>query len=200
MRAVALGILVLMLWAGPAPAQRGPHERFEIAGTFGGSFPLGEFNNNANVGVQVGGHAGFYLTPRAVLGLGLDLYYNGGSDEYRETQMLPADADADFSAWHLALYYKQLIAFSNLSPYVRLQVGFYDIDANVDGQEVSAEDAEFALTGGLGLQVRGRGGLGGFAEFLFHRVIIDEENPETEGDLRSFLSLRGGVSLFFGRF
>lgn len=165
MRCMAMGFLLCaigMIAPGPVAAQAGA--RF---GMFGGaSSPAADFREVAVAGFHAGG--GVEVVSGTQWSLGLDVAYHAwkGSDELNaETSGLLASrtgwavvADVSWSAIQVTpQLIAELPAAGGVTPFVKLGLGLYSVNLNVDtnllGSDAKAK-SEFGFNSGMGAKLR----------------------------------------------
>jgi hypothetical protein len=123
--------------------------------------------------------------------------FPASADVVRAVRELTGDsrADASWSQTQVSGFAKYVFTTGHTSPFARVEIGSYSVEAKVDGSAASISSTSQSNLGiglGGGCQFRGDGLLGGFAEATFHAV-------PTDGSDWTFFDLRGGISFWLGR-
>lgn len=183
----------------PQEAQAQPklYPRLEVMAAGGALFPLNEFGDNADRGYLYSLQAGWRVAKASTIGLSFMGSVTEATDTFRQNNMVPAGAKAEFPLWYMSLYYKQVAFEATFRPYIRIHMGGVKVEPEVDGASVSDVNVRFAMAGGFGLQWKDRWPIGAFTEFMYHQAILEENDPLTESDRRQFLTLRFGLSYDF---
>jgi len=182
----------LFLSLGTVPAFAGVQKgQFEFSPTIGGSLPVGDFDDGGNVGFVVGGRFGYNFTEKVSVGVAVNYNSFGIDDDF--TALFPG-IDFDLTALEYFFDVRALLGNQpNSSPYVKGMLGSAELElkGSAGGVSAAVSETEFAFGGGVGYLFKGEGNIGGFVE-------ADIINISTSGSSSSYISLRGGVSFFFG--
>lgn len=175
----------------------------------GGSFPVGDFKDNANTGFNIGGRAAYYVTERIAVGGQITYDRFGASDELKQALSgiisdpnNPLAVDANFDMLQYGAYGKyNFMPAKRAMPYVKAFVGASSVKASgrAGPDEVncappgcaSAETwvTDFAAGGGVGVDVRFGEIFGGYADAHYNALF-------TEGSTTQYFSLQAGVIIY----
>jgi len=88
---------------------------------------------------------------------------------------------------------KELFLPKNTSAYLKMGLGYfnYKLTASSGSMSASASESDLGLALGGGVQSKGHGQVGGFAELMYNNIF-------SEGEALRFLDIRGGVTFSFG--
>lgn len=190
MKTVATLTAVFFFLASPAFAQA-----FKDFSLFTGySLPTGTMTDEATGRLQLGGSLGLQVGPQAIIGFEYAHNWYGLSDEMQDyvDSSLGESGDLDLSISQYTLYGKIQILPNATTFYGKFSAGFYTSSATVSQGdiEVTVDETDFGLAGGLGYQILGRGRTGGFVEAMYHSIL-------TEGNSTLYFDFRGGVTFRF---
>ncbi|MCH7877835.1 MAG: porin family protein [candidate division Zixibacteria bacterium] len=182
----------LFLLLGTVPAFAGVQKgQFEFSPTVGISQPVGDLDDGGNTGFVVGGRFGYNFTEKVSVGVAINYNSFGIDDDL--TALLPG-IDIDLTSLEYVVDVRALLGNQpNSSPYVKGMLGAAKLELKFSAGAASLafSESKLAFGGGVGYLFKGEGNIGGFVE-------ADIINISTSGSSSSYISLRGGVSFFFG--
>ena len=187
---VGTGALLIAVTAHAQGTVNAPTRPWKIGGALGGTIPLGDFSDGADLGWHLGGLFEYKQPSLPVTWRGEVTYHrNGLKDDYFSSQ-LPGvgNLDGNFSMFNFVAnaLYPFGDAAKTARPYIIGGIGLYKLKATASYQGIDISDSQtkFGLNVGGGFSFA-LSGFDTFVELRYHSVF-------TEGSNTSFIPISFG--------
>jgi len=195
-KAMFIVLVGALAFASVAGAQTSLQGRGEVSVGGGASFPFGDFKDLAETGYLVTPRLGYYIAPTVALGAEYGYFKHGADQALIDLleSLAGRNVEAEFQLHQVTGYVKILLTPKPIAPYLRLHAGLYHLDATIEVQDLGSDtttEDKFGFGGGLGIQFRGDGSVGGFVDAIYHAILMEDST-------RGLLGVQAGVIFFIG--